>query len=71
MGTFRPYESWDRDFDQDFLEKARFICKACGEECKLDQGRLMAEEEKMFACGNCNRCGKAQQFDVTNIWREE
>jgi hypothetical protein len=71
MGTFRPWESWDRNFDEDFIEKARFACKACGKNCKLEEGRLMAEENKMFALGKCSECGREQKFDVTNIWREE
>ena len=72
MGTFRPYESWDRDFDQDFIEKARFTCRACGKICRLDPGRLMADEDqKMFAIGNCSECRSEQKFDVTNVWREE
>jgi len=71
MGTFRPYESWDRDFDRDFIEKARFTCKACGEDCRLEEGRLMADGSRMFALGNCSVCKKAQKFDVTNVWREE
>ena len=71
MGTFRPYESWDRDFDQDFIEKARFTCKACGEECSLEEGHLMADGNKVFALGNCSVCRKPQRFDVTDVWREE
>lgn len=71
MGTFRPWESWDSDFDKDFIEKARFTCKVCGKECKLDEGRLMAEGDKMFALGLCSECRSEQKFDVTNIWREE
>ena len=71
MGTFRPYESWDRDFDKDFLENARFTCKACGQECSLANGRLMADKDKMFALGQCSECRHEQKFDVTNVWREE
>ena len=71
MGTFRPYESWDRDFDHDFIEKVRFTCKVCGKECKLDNGQLMAEEDKMFALGNCSECRSELKYDVTNVWREE
>ena len=71
MGEFRPYPSYGSDFSRDFFEKARFTCKSCRKECKLDQGHLMAEEDKMFALGNCSECGKAQRFDVTNVWREE
>lgn len=71
MSTFRPYESWDRDFDREFIEKAHFTCRACGQDCQLKEGRLMAEEDKMFALGRCNECGSEQKFDVTNVWREE
>lgn len=71
MGEFKPYPSYGSDFDRDFLENARFTCQACKKECKLEDGRLMAEGNKMFALGNCNRCGSAQKFDVTNVWREE
>ncbi len=71
MGTFRPWKTWDNDFDRDFLEKARFLCKSCGKECSLEKSRLMAEEEKMFALGLCSECRSEQKFDVTNAWREE
>lgn len=71
MGTFRPYENWDRNFDEEFIEKARFTCKVCGKECRLQKGRLMAEGDKMFALGKCSECGSDQTFDVTNVWREE
>lgn len=71
MGTFRPYRSYDSNFDKDFIENARFICKACGRECKLSDGFLKADEDKMFAYGNCSECGRPQKFDVTREWREE
>lgn len=71
MGTFRPYESWDRDFDREFIESARFTCKNCGEECQLKEGYLKADGDKMFAYGKCSECGSDQKFDVTNVWREE
>lgn len=71
MGEFKPYPSYGSDFDRDFLENARFTCKSCGKECKLIDGHLMAENDKMFARGNCSECKRAQKFDVTNIWREE
>lgn len=73
MGQFRPYESYDSDFDKDFIEKARFTCKVCGKECKLEKGYLQAdaEREKMFALGNCSECGSELKYDVTNVWREE
>ena len=60
-----------RDFDQEFIEKAWFTCKACGQDCQLAEGRLMAEQNKMFAIGKCSACGKDQKFDVTHVWREE
>lgn len=71
MGRFRPWESYDSDFDKDFLEKARFTCKVCGKDCKLEEGRLMAEGDKMFALGRCSECHSELKYDVTNIWREE
>lgn len=71
MGKFRPYPSYDSDFDRDFIENARFTCKNCVKECKLKEGRLMAEEGKVFALGRCGLCGSEQKFDVTNVWREE
>ena len=67
----RPYESWGQDFDRDFIEKARFLCKACGRECRLDPGTLRADGNKMYAIGNCSECRSEQKFDVTNVWREE
>jgi len=71
MSEFRPYPSWGSDFDRDFIENARFTCRACGKECALKEGRLMAEGDKMYALGSCSECGSEQKFDVTNIWREE
>ena len=71
MGTFRPWESYDSDFDRDFLEKARFTCKVCGKACRLLEGRLMAEGEKMYALGRCSECRSELKYDVTNVWREE
>ena len=71
MGEFRPYPSYDSDFDRDFIENARFTCKDCKKTCKLEEGYLKAEGELMFALGKCNECGKPQKFDVTNEWREE
>ena len=67
----RPYSNYGSDFDKDFIENALFECKACGKECKLEEGRLMAEGDKMFALGRCNVCHQEQKFDVTNVWREE
>ncbi len=67
----RPYENWDRDFDEAFIEKARFLCKSCARDCRLNPGRLMAEGDKMFAVGKCSECRGEQKFDVTNAWREE
>lgn len=67
----RPYESWGQDFDKEFIEKARFICKACRQECRLDPGILQAEENKMYAVGQCSQCRSEQKFDVTHEWREE
>ena len=71
MGEFRPYPSYGSDFGKDFLENARFTCRVCGKECKLNHGNLKAEEDKMFALGQCSECGSDQKFDVTNVWREE
>jgi len=67
----RPYPSFGSDFDKEFIENARFTCKDCGRACKLDEGYLRADREKMFAYGHCSECGKPQKFDVTNVWREE
>jgi transcription elongation factor Elf1 len=67
----RPYESWGRDFDRDFIEKARFQCRVCGKDCRLTEGFLKAEEDKMFASGRCSECGAELRYDVTNVWREE
>ena len=55
MGTFRPYESWDRDFDKEFITKARFSCRVCGKDCSLKEGFLQADGRKMFAHGKCFR----------------
>ena len=71
MGQFRPWESYDSDFDKDFIAKARFTCKACKKKCSLKEGSLRADEEKMFAYGKCSECGKDLKYDVTNVWREE
>ena len=71
MGEFRPYPNYGREFEKDFIENARFACKGCGKDCRLDPGRLMAEEDKMYAIGNCSECRSEQRFDVTNVWREE
>lgn len=71
MGEFRPYPTWGSDFDRDFIEHARFTCKACGKHCKLAEGRLAADGDKMFAFGKCSECGGEQKFDVTHVWREE
>ena len=71
MGEFKPYPSYNSDFDRDFIEKARFTCKICGKECRLDEGRLMADGQKMFALGKCSECKSEQKFDVTHVWREE
>ena len=71
MGTFRPYESWDRDFDKEFITKARFSCRVCGKDCSLKEGFLQADGRKMFAHGKCSECGKDLKYDVTNVWREE
>lgn len=71
MGEFRPYPSYGSNFDKEFLQDARFQCPTCGKECSLRDGRLKAEEEKMYAMGLCSECGATQKFDVTNVWREE
>ena len=67
----KPYPSFGADFDREFIENARFTCKNCRKECRLIEGHLMADEEKVFALGQCSECGKDQKFDVTNVWREE
>jgi hypothetical protein len=68
-----PWETFGSDFDREFLEKARFACKICGKDCKLEEGRLEAdsEKDKMFAFGRCSECHSELKFDVTHIWREE
>ena len=71
MGEYRPYESFGRDFDKEFIEHARFQCRKCGKECRLDPGRLLADRKKMYAVGKCSECRSEQKFDVTNDWREE
>ena len=67
----KPYESWGQDFDAAFIEKARFTCKTCRKECRLDPGSLRADGNKMYAVGNCSECRNEQKYDVTNVWREE
>ena len=69
----RPWETFGSDFDRDFIEKARFTCKVCGKDCKLDEGYLKSDpdEEKMYALGRCSECGSDLKYDVTNVWREE
>ncbi len=67
----RPYENWDQDFEEEFIRKAWFTCKDCSQGCQLAEGRLLAENDKMFALGRCNQCGANQKFDVTHVWREE
>ena len=67
----KPWESFGSDFDRDFIEKARFDCKVCGKNCKLNEGYLKADEDKMFAYGLCSKCGAGLKYDVTNVWREE
>lgn len=67
----RPYENWEQDFDSEFIRKAWFTCKDCGQACQLEEGRLLAENDKMFALGKCSQCEMDQKFDVTNVWREE
>lgn len=67
----KPYPSFGSDFDREFIEKAWFVCKNCGKDCQLREGRLEAQDNLMFALGNCSECGTPQKFDVTNVWREE
>jgi len=71
VGTFRPYESWGGDFDEEFIAKARFTCKVCKKDCSLKEGYLRADGSKMFAYGQCSECGEDLKYDVTNAWREE
>lgn len=68
---FHPYESWGKDFDRDFIERARFTCTACRKECSLKDGSMQAEGDQMFAFGKCSECGKDLKYDVTREWREE
>ena len=71
MGEFKPYPNYGEDFDREFIENARFTCKACGKDCRLDPGELRAAQNKMYAIGKCSECRRDQKFDVTHVWREE
>lgn len=71
MGEFRPYESFGADFIEEFFRNTQFPCLSCGKECRLIEGKIIADEGRTYAIGNCSLCTKPQKFDVTHVWREE